>query len=149
MLNNSHSILACCPTINIKLAGDAFKHQGSKIGIYQMLPGFSNGQRYWMSSEGNAIWINGNKWMIGPSKYLGTTFASLYVFIKDSSKECPHDSLESNWRYGIGNGFLMDVSNSVRIHCVKGNCKNQPVTDCNYQTFCFLFRAWRNSIHAK
>ena len=87
-----------------------------------MQPRFSNGQRYWMSSEGNAIWIRytGNKWYIGRSKYLGTTTASLYVPIKDPSKECPHDSLESKWRYGTGNGFHEDVSDFVRIHCLIG-----------------------------
>ena len=109
--------------IKVKLSGDAFKYKGSRNGVYYMQPRFSNGQRYWMSSEGNAIWIRytGNKWYIGRSKYLGTTTASLYVPIKDPSKECPHDSLESNWRYGTGgNGFREDVSNSVRIHCLKG-----------------------------
>ena len=120
-------------------------------GIYYMQSGFSNGQRYWISSEENAIWVGdtGNQWKIGTSKRLGSTSARLYVPIKDPSEECPHDSLESNWWYDTGNGFVKDVYHSVRIHCVKGNCKNQPVVDCNYQTFCFLFRLWRNSIHAK
>ena len=104
--------------INFTLIGST----NSKTKICYMQSGFSNGQRYWMSSEGNAIWIRhtGNQWKIGSSKYLGTTTASLYVPIKDPSAECPHDSLESNWRYGTGSGFLEDVSNSVRIHCLKG-----------------------------
>ena len=87
-----------------------------------MQPGFSNGQRYWMSSEGNAIWIKhtGKEWMIGGSEDLGTTTASLYVPIKDPSKDCPHDNLQSHWRYYTGNEFLEDISNSVRIHCLKG-----------------------------
>ena len=90
-----------------------------------MQPGFINGQRYWMSSEGNAIWIRhaGNQWMIGASKHLGKDIASLIVPIKDPSKECPHDSLRSNWRYGTENEFLEDVSNSVRIRCPKGKHK--------------------------
>ena len=85
-----------------------------------MQPGFSNGQRYWMSSEGNAIWIKhtGNKWYIGDSEDLGTTTVSLYVTIKDPSKECPHDNLQSNWKYGTGNGFKEDVDNSVLVQCV-------------------------------
>ena len=102
-------------------------YQGSQSGIYYMQPGFSNGQRYWMSSEGNAIWhlnITIGTWVIGPSKNLGTTSASLYVPIKDPSEECPHDNLQSNWKYGTGgNGFVEDVSNSVRIHCLKGKHK--------------------------
>ena len=87
-----------------------------------MQPGFSNGQRYWISSDGNAIWMRhtGNQWIIGKSEYLGTTTVALFVPIKDPSKECPHDNLQSNWRYGIGNEFVEDVSNSVRIHCLKG-----------------------------
>ena len=122
--------------INVTLSGDANKYKGSKAGIYYMQPGFSDEQRYWMSPEGNAIWYSTDgDWNIGPSKNLGTTTVSLYVPIKDPSKECPHDSLQSNWRYYTGNEFLEDVSNSVRIHCVKGNRKNQPVINCNYQTF--------------
>ena len=89
-----------------------------------MQSGFSNGQRYWMSSEGNAIWYSTDRvwfWSIGPSKNIGTIFASLYVPIKDPSKECPHDNLQSNWRYDPGgDGWAEDVSNSVRIHCLKG-----------------------------
>ena len=69
-----------------------------------MQPGFSNGQHYWMSSGGNAIWIRhtGNQWMIADSENLGTTATSLYVPIKDPNKECPHDNLQSNWRYDPG-----------------------------------------------
>ena len=109
--------------ITVTLFGDALKYQGSLNGVYYMQSGFSNGQRYWMSSEGNAIWIKhtGNKWMIGKSKNLGTSTASLYVPIKDPSKECPHDNLKSNWIYGTGGGgWAEDASNSVRIHCLKG-----------------------------
>ena len=124
MLNNSHSILACCPTINVKLTGDAFKYKGSRNGVYYMQSGFSNGQCYWMSSEGNAIWIKhtGNKWYIGDSEDLGTTTVALYVSIKDPNKECPHDNLKSNWRYDPGgDDWAVDVSDSVRINCLKGN----------------------------
>ena len=114
--------------ISITLSGDANKHKGSKSGIYYMQSGFSNGQRYWISPEGNAIWYSTDvDWSIADSENLGTTSASLYVPIKDPSKECPHDDLKSNWWYYTGNEFLEDVSNSVRIHCVKGNRKNQPV----------------------
>ena len=118
-------ISACCTAINVTLFRDAFKYKGSAAGIYYMQPGFSNGQRYWMSSEGNAIWYSTYvDWSIGDSKYLGTTSASLYVPIKDPSEECPHDNLQSNWKYGTGgNGFVEDVSNSVRIHCLKGKDK--------------------------
>ena len=108
--------------IKITLSGDANKHKGSKSGIYYMQSGFSNGQRYWISPEGNAIWyLTIGIWVIGHSEDLGTTTVSLYVPIKDPSKECPHDSLESNWKYGTeGNVVVEDVSNSVRIHCLKG-----------------------------
>ena len=66
-------------------------------GIYHMQAGFSNGQRYWKSSDENAIWYEGGYWNIGYSEDLGTSTVDLYVPIKDPSKECPHDSLESNW----------------------------------------------------
>ena len=52
-----------------------------------MQPGFSNGQRYWTSQEGNAIWYNNGYWDIGFAKDLGTSTVSLYVPIKDPSKE--------------------------------------------------------------
>ena len=85
-----------------------------------MQPGFSNGQRYWISSEGNAIWYSKDvDWSIGPSKHIGTTRASLYVPIKDPSKECPHDDLKSNWMYW-GDDIVEDMSNSVRLHCIRG-----------------------------
>ena len=108
--------------INVALSGDPNKYKGSSNGIYYMQPGFSNGQRYWMSSEGNAIWYLTlyNCWAVGDSEDLGTTTVDLYVAIKDPSKECPHGNLHSNWRYAKGNEFLEDVSNSVRIHCLKG-----------------------------
>ena len=55
--------------IRITLSGDANKHKGSKSGIYYMQPGFSNGQRYWISSEGNAIWYSTDvDWSIGSSE---------------------------------------------------------------------------------
>ena len=84
-----------------------------------MQPGFSNGQRYWMSSEGNAIWYSSDvDWSIGASEDFGTTTASLYVPIKDPSKECPHDNLQSNWRYYDGINWIEDVNNSVLVQCV-------------------------------
>ena len=102
-----------------------------------MQPGFSNGQRHWLSSEGNAIWystavvwsigLSENSWKIGNSDDLGSTaFVPLFLPIKDPRKECPHDDdLKSNWIYFKDNGdFVHDVSNSVRIHCLKGTKSN-------------------------
>ena len=110
--------------INVKLSGDAFKYKGSKNGVYYMQSGLSNGQRYWITSEGNAIWYSTYAdWSIGYSKSLGTTTAALYVPIKDPSKECPHDNLKSNWRYGTGKGFVEDVNNSVMVQCVPSSWK--------------------------
>ena len=85
--------------------------------------------------DNDTIWIRhaGDYWFIGNLEDLGTATVALYEPIKDPNKECPHDNLQSNWSYGAGgNGFVQDVSDSVRIHCLKGNCKNQPVIDCNY-----------------
>ena len=107
--------------INVKLSGDAFKYKGSKNGVYYMQSGFSNGQRYWISSEGNAIWYSTDvDWSIGYSEDLGTTSAFLYIPIKDASKECPHENLKSNWWYYMGNDIVEDISNSVRLHCIRG-----------------------------
>ena len=112
-------ISACCTMINVALSGDALKYQGLMNGVYHLQSGFSNGQHYWISSEGNAIWYSTDAdWSIGYSKSLGTTTAALYVPIKDPSKECPHDNLKSNWRYGTGKGFVEDVNNSVMVQCV-------------------------------
>ena len=115
-------ISACCTMINVALSGDPNKYKGSSNGVYYMQSGSSNGQRFWMSPEGSAIWYSTDvDWSIGNSKKLGSTSASLYVPVEDPSEECPHDNLQSNWKYGTGgNGFVEDVSNSVRIHCLKG-----------------------------
>ena len=86
-----------------------------------MQPGFTNEQRYWLSSEGNAIWYTKKAgWHISQSSDLGTSWKHLYLAIKDPSKECPHDKLKSNWKYYANKRLLEDVSNSVRIHCLKG-----------------------------
>ena len=105
--------------INITLSGDALQYQGAKSGIYHMQHGFSNGQRYWISSEGNAIWYSSYvNWNIGYSNNLETTTAALYVPIKDPSKECPHDDLKSNWVYDDGIDWIEDVNNSVSVECL-------------------------------
>ena len=108
--------------IDVTLFGAANKYEGFMAGIFYMQSGYSSGQRYWISSKGNAIWYStAGVWVIGPYNYLGTLTAFLYVPIKDPSKECPHDNLQSNWRYDPGgDGWAEDVSNSVRIHCLKG-----------------------------
>ena len=115
-------ITACCPRIKVMLTGNALKHEGVMSGTYLMQTGFVNDQRYWMSSEGNAIWIRhtGDQWKIGYSEDLGTTTAQLYVPIKDYSKECPHENLQSNWHYWTGKNYVEDVSNFVNIDCLKG-----------------------------
>ena len=111
--------------LNILLSGDANQHQvqESMSGVYYMQPGTINGQPYWMSSEGNAIWVRNDesKWFIASEKYLGSTTSSIYVSIKDPNIECPHYDLQSNWKYYTGQEFLEDANNSVRIHCLKGN----------------------------
>ena len=83
-----------------------------------MQPGFSNGQRYWTSQEGNAIWYNNGYWDIGFAKDLGTSTVSLYVPIKDPSKECPPDDLQSIWVYGNGIDWIEDVNNFVSVECL-------------------------------
>ena len=115
--------------IDVTLFGAANKYEGFMAGIFYMQSGYSSGQSYWVSSKENAIWYStAGFWFIGPSNYLGTTTVDLYVPIKDPSKECPHDSLESNWKYGTwGNGFVEDVSNFVRINCLKGTKSNQVI----------------------
>ena len=110
--------------MKIRISGEAYDFSGSKSGFYMMQPDISNRQRYWMSPEGNAIWYGGGNWFIGDSEDLGTAITSprtsLFVPIKDPSKECPHN-VQSNWKYGTnGNGFVEDVANSVSIECVKG-----------------------------
>ena len=88
-------------------------------GTYHMQPGLSNGQRYWISSEGNAIWYStDDDWSIGYSEDLGTTSAFLYIPIKDASKECPHDDLQSNWVYDNGIDWIEDVNNFVSVECL-------------------------------
>ena len=111
-------ISACCTIINVRLSGEAFKYRGSMSGIYHMQSGFLN-ESSWLSPEGNAIWYTKFGWMFGPSKDLGATYSSLYLPIKDPSKECPHDDLQSNWWYAKGNEWIEDIDNSVLVQCVQ------------------------------
>ena len=106
-----------------------------------MQSGFKNGQRYWISLEGNAIWMRhaGDQWNIGPSEFLGKDIASLIVPIKDPSKECPHDDPKSNWKYGKGKKFAEDVSNEVRIHCLRGKFSPAILMQSNYE-MTYLFQ---------
>ena len=89
-----------------------------------MQEGFTNGHRFWLSSEGNAIWAknDGTKWYIAPNNYLGSTTTSLYVPIMDPNKECPHDNLQSNWWYFdvTDRIFQVDALDSVKVNCIKG-----------------------------
>ena len=124
MFYRLHYILACCTRINVSLSGDANKYKGSMAGIYYMQSGFSNGQRYWMSPEGNAIWnVNdetdaGLVWAIAPSKDLGSIYFSLYLPIKDPSRECPSDDLLPKWQYYTENGAVEEVNNNVLVECL-------------------------------
>ena len=97
-----------------------------------MQPGFSNGQRYWMSLEGNAIWIKhtGNKWYIGDSEDLGTSTVALYVSIKDPNKEGlaydgtrALDAGSGEFRKGIVSGGKADP---FRCYVTKENAANFP-----------------------
>ena len=88
-----------------------------------MQPGLINEQRYWISSEGNAIWYvndedEGSIFVIGQSGNLGTSIVPLYASLKDPSKQCPHDNLQSNWWYETEKGFKEDVDNSILVQCV-------------------------------
>ena len=140
---NYPTLIACCPIINVIYSGDIFKYGESLGKIFRMHPGFSNGHRYWTSSEGYAIWYHGefNGWIIGPSKVIGVTdidFESNSIWKKHSksqsigksgglninpNKECPYDDLKSNWKYWNGEENSADVFDSVRLHCLKGKMK--------------------------
>ena len=113
-------LLACCSDFEIKLYGNALKYKREKAGIYRMQPGFTNGQRYWTSFDGNAIWYSSDvDWNIGHAKDLGTSAVSLFVPIKDPSIECPHDNLTSNWRYTTGSQWYEDKTSSVVAKCIR------------------------------
>lgn len=89
-----------------------------------MQEGFTNGYRFWLSSEGYAIWRrnDGTRWYIAHSKYLGRNTYSLLVPIMDPNNECPHDNLNSNWVYfdPVSKDNYEDVFNDVKIDCLKG-----------------------------
>ena len=69
-----HSI-ACCPTININLAGDVKNIQSRSEGIYSY-KGTINGRDYWVKVGGgvSALWYMGpdyTDWIIGLENELG------------------------------------------------------------------------------
>ena len=84
-----------------------------------MGPGLVNGEQHWISEDGNnALWAkeNGVLWHIGPSNDLGDEFSYLYRILL----QCPYDLLQSTWIYHTGNDYRLDVNNSVRVTCKKG-----------------------------
>ena len=85
---------------------------------------FKNGYRFWLSPKGNAIWSknDGTVWFIGQKKRLGTKISSLFLPIMNTSRDCPHNNLQSNWWYFdiTKKVFQEDVFNAVKIDCLKG-----------------------------
>ena len=48
--------LECCQEISITLYEHPNAYQSSRAGIYSMKSKLHDGQKYWVSPEGNAIW---------------------------------------------------------------------------------------------
>ena len=91
-------------------------------GNYVMQPGLTNGQRFWTSSEGNAIWYDpfNSHWHAGGIKDLGSSNGYMKTFVDELTQECPNDKfyhwyyLKSFWSY------VLDIFNDIRVQCVKG-----------------------------
>ena len=84
-----------------------------------MKPGFINGQRYWVSSEGFAIGFSNFEngvWMIGTYHELNN--GQLFMHIKDPEKECPHSSLDSKWWYNYKRKDVKDDNDYVSVKCL-------------------------------
>lgn len=118
---------ACCTKISLALSGDALSYlEGVVDGIYYMQTGFINKQRYWLSKEGNAIWISNTRaeWSIGNSDVISTKLAFLQIPVKVVS--CPYENLQSSLWYWNGKTYYMGgVSNSIAINCLKGKIMTQ------------------------
>ena len=115
------SFSVCC----IELRVDAFT---SKIewlsGNYVMQPGLSNDQRFWTSSEANAIWYDpvDSHWYAGGIKDLGSSNGYMKTFVDDLTQECPNDK-SYNWYYwdDITQSYLLDIFKDViRVQCIQG-----------------------------
>ena len=110
-----HSI-ACCPTININLAGDVKKIQSKSEGIYSY-KGTINGRDYWVKVGGDtALWYIGpdsKEWVIGPEIKLGENWG--YIFsISNLASTCPTNS-KNDWQYTNGEWILTD---DVQLTCI-------------------------------
>ena len=109
-----HSI-ACCPTININLAGDVKNKQGSREGVY-VHNGTINGRDYWVKvGGGNAMWYypRYKHWLIGPEKVLGSENSAISS-VEDLESTCPHN-LKNNWIY-FDEGWIS--TNDVELLCI-------------------------------
>ena len=112
-----HSI-ACCPTINIKLAGGVKNIQSQNEGIYSY-KGTINGRDYWVKvGRGDrALWYMGpdsKDWVIGLENELGQSRG--YILSRSNlASTCPTNS-KNDWEYYTNINWI--PTNDVQLNCI-------------------------------
>ena len=111
-----HSI-ACCPTINITLAGNVKNFQSYSEGIYSY-KGTINGRDYWVKVGGGdrALWYMGpdyKDWVIGRENSLGENRG--YILSSSNlASTCPTNS-KNEWEYYNDEWIL---TKDVQLNCI-------------------------------
>ena len=112
-----HSI-ACCPTINITLAGDVKNIQSNSEGIYSY-KGTINGRDYWIKVGGGdrALWYMGpdsDDWSIGKENRIGQKRG--YILSSSNlASTCPTDS-KNDWKYNTKGKWI--PTKDVQLNCI-------------------------------
>ena len=111
-----HSI-ACCPTINISLAGNVKNSHSDSEGIYSY-KGTINGRDYWVKVGGGdrALWYMGpdsKDWIIGKESDLGENRG--YILSSSNlASTCPTNS-KNDWEYTNDKWI---PTNNVQLNCI-------------------------------
>ena len=111
-----HSI-ACCPTININLAGNVKNIHSKSQGIYSY-KGTINGRDYWVKVGGGdrALWYMGpdsKDWIIGKETDLGESRGHI-LSSSNLASTCPTNS-KNEWQYFNDEWIL---TKDVQLNCI-------------------------------
>ena len=115
-----HSLIACCPTLNVLLKNAVKSKWGILEGVYKF-HGFTNGMDYWVHADGSlALWYYSVSstylWLFAPLDYLGALSAFVASESYTNEKKCPNnEGYIWEWQYEQGGAFL--ATNDVYVKC--------------------------------
>ena len=82
----------------MNLLGDTNTALGSLLnGVYALGSSDVHGKQFWIRQDGSkAIWFQGEVWIVGETKQLGTDEGDL--ILEDDKVQCPDQSTE-DWKF--------------------------------------------------